>query len=280
MGFSPLADMSRRIPDGGRRNNRTSKIVGFTIHHNAGVNAYGEATNPNRQVSANYWITNDGVIIPNVDEIYRAWTTGHASYPEGAKSDHRNITVEVSNSPEGVKSKSWVISPEAERSLIALIADCAKRHGFPIVRGTASGIAVHRDFVATECPGGYIMGRLESIIAAAKGTTPAPAPTPSPAPSRSIADMAAEVIAGKHGNGHENRRRSLGVTAAVYEQVRAEVNRRVSGAAKPAAKTVSQMATEVIQGKHGNGHENRRRSLGVTQAVYAQVRAEVNRRVG
>ena len=54
------------------------------------------------------------------------------------------------------------------------------------------------------------------------------APAPKPRPSRAdIVRMAQQVIAGKHGNGHENRRRSLGVDAATYAQVRAEVNRRV-----------------------------------------------------
>lgn len=109
------------------------------------------------------------------------------------------------------------------------------------------------------------------------GTTAA-APAPKPA-GKSIATMAKEVIAGWHGNGHTNRRRSLGVSEAVYEQVRAEVNRRVSGGSKPAGKSVAQMATEVIAGKHGNGHSTRRKSLGVDAATYAKVRAEVNRRV-
>lgn len=49
----------------------------------------------------------------------------------------------------------------------------------------------------------------------------------SSAPRKSIATMADEVIKGRHGNGHAARRASLGVTAAVYQQVRDEVNRRL-----------------------------------------------------
>ena len=63
-----------------------------------------------------------------------------------------------------------------------------------------------------------------------KGATPAPAPAPKPPAKpagKSIAQMATEVIAGKHGTGHANRQRSLGVNAATYAKVRAEVNRRV-----------------------------------------------------
>lgn len=102
-------------------------------------------------------------------------------------------------------------------------------------------------------------------------------PTPKPA-GKSIERMADEVIAGKHGTGHEARRRSLGVSAATYEKVRAEVNRRAGGKAPATGKSISQMAAEVIAGKHGNGHPARQKSLGVNAATYAKVRAEVNKR--
>ena len=88
--------------------------------------------------------------------------------------------------------------------------------------------------------------------------------------------MAQEIIANKHGNWHENRRKSLGISAAEYEKVRAEVNRLAS--AKP-SKSIAQMATEVIAGKHGQGHANRQKSLGVDNATYAKVRAKVNKRL-
>ncbi|WP_082394588.1 hypothetical protein [Halolactibacillus sp. JCM 19043] len=48
-----------------------------------------------------------------------------------------------------------------------------------------------------------------------------------PKPKKSIVQMADEVIAGKHGNGHENRRKSLGISASEYAKVRVEVNKRV-----------------------------------------------------
>lgn len=45
-------------------------------------------------------------------------------------------------------------------------------------------------------------------------------------------------------------------------------------------KSVNQMAKEVREGKHGTGHTNRRKSLGISEAEYAKVRAEVNRQEG
>lgn len=52
---------------------------------------------------------------------------------------------------------------------------------------------------------------------------------------KSITQMAEEVINGLHGVGHENRRKSLGVSKELYEKVRAEVNRILLG--KPATKS-------------------------------------------
>lgn len=118
-----------------------------------------------------------------------------------------------------------------------------------------------------------------SLLAKLKGGAPASKPAPKPA-GKSIATMAAEVIAGDHGTGHNARRKSLGVNAGEYAKVRDEVNRRagIKTPAKPKGKTVAQMAAEVIQGKHGNGHTARQKSLGVSAATYAKVRTEVNRR--
>lgn len=169
MSFSPLANMAMKIPSGGRYGPRYTNIKGFTVHHQAGVNSQSEATNPNREVSANYWISNEGQIIPQIDEVYRAWTTGSAGYPAGAESDHRNITVEVSNSPEGVRAGTWAISNAAKTALEKLIGDVFKRHGLgPVKRATYGGVAVHQDFVPTACPGPYVMANLPSIIQAAE----------------------------------------------------------------------------------------------------------------
>lgn len=116
-----------------------------------------------------------------------------------------------------------------------------------------------------------------ALLAKLKGGAPAPAPAakpkpkPAPAPSgKTVEQMAAEVIAGKHGNGHDVRRKSLGISAAEYAKVREAVN--------GGSKSIADMATEILQGKHGNGHPNRQKSLGVNNATYAKVRAEVNRR--
>lgn len=52
----------------------------------------------------------------------------------------------------------------------------------------------------------------------------------------------------------------------------------VPAAKDNAAKSVDQLATEAIRGDHGDGHAQRRRSMGISAAKYKQVRAEINRR--
>jgi|GEM_PF-2127265 len=91
-----------------------------------------------------------------------------------------------------------------------------------------------------------------------------------PKPKKSINQMAQEILDGKHGNGHTNRQRSLGISKSEYEKVRNAVNRLASG------KSIKEMAQEVVDGKHGNGHENRRKSLGISKSEYEKVRTAVN----
>ncbi|WP_225743381.1 hypothetical protein [Marinilactibacillus sp. Marseille-P9653] len=100
---------------------------------------------------------------------------------------------------------------------------------------------------------------------------------------RSIEQMATEVINGDHGDGHKNRQESLGLTDAMYQQVRNRVNERTLGtklSPKPVNKTIDQMAQEVREGKHGDGHINRQNSLKISAAEYEKVRARVNQLEG
>ncbi|WP_440159923.1 hypothetical protein [Alkalicoccobacillus gibsonii] len=97
-----------------------------------------------------------------------------------------------------------------------------------------------------------------------------------------ISQMADEVIQSTHGSGHDNLRKSLCISQAEYDKVAAEVNRRASVKAKPSPKPkkfITEMAIEIEKGIHGQGHSNRRKSLGVDNATYDKVKKEVNKRV-
>lgn len=164
-------------------------------------------------------------------------------------------------------------------TLVKYCADLERRYG-------SMKYYRHKDWKATACPGRYSdqIGKLVNAVNAelASGTTPAPKPTkPKPAKKqkgKSVVRMASEVIAGLHGQGHTARQHSLGISAAKYKRVRAEVNKRLGvSKPKPSAKSIATMANEVIAGKHGQGHAKRRKSLGITAAQYEKVRAAVNR---
>lgn len=86
-------------------------------------------------------------------------------------------------------------------------------------------------------------------------------------PEKTIAELAKEVIAGKHGAGAE-RKKSLG---SKYEAVQAEVNRILSG-----KKTVAEIAKEVIAGKWGYGQKRKKRLMAAGYD-YNAVQKEVNR---
>ena len=107
--------------------------------------------------------------------------------------------------------------------------------------------------------------------------------TTSTTPTKSLDDWANEVKAGKHGNGHANRESSLKKAGCSYSyaEVRARVNELCGvKSSKPSVptKSLDDWAREVIAGKHGNGHANRKASLKKAGCPYSyeKVRARVN----
>ena len=121
------------------------------------------------------------------------------------------------------------------------------------------------------------------IASIGKTSTPTPS-TPTPAPgttkpgTKSLDTVAREVIDGTWGNG-QDRLQKLADAGYNYIEVQNRVNALLGAgtvkvpAAAATAKTVTQLANEVIAGKHGNG-DARKKSLG---SQHAAVQAEVNR---
>lgn len=99
---------------------------------------------------------------------------------------------------------------------------------------------------------------------------------------KTVAQMAKEVIDGKHGTGNANRRKSLGISQSQYDKVRAEVN-RLSGVKTSSSFNANSIAKQIKKGidnkgrRIPNGHENRRKHFGLTNSQYQQVRKIVNR---
>ena len=140
---------------------RTEKITKITIHHMACI-ASADAIAatfalPRRCASANYLIGKDGEIKCNVDEEFRAWTSGNA------ENDQKAITIEVSNCS---LKPDWEISEKCMNSLVLLCADICRRYCIvPYFTGDKKGsITFHYMFQATECPGPYIKKNIKNII--------------------------------------------------------------------------------------------------------------------
>src|SRR5699024_2458069 len=56
--------------------------------------------------------------------------------------------------------------------------------------------------------------------------------------------------------------------------------KKTSNKKKSSSESISKMADEVIAGRHGSGHSNRRKSLGISKSEYEKVRKKVNEKLG
>lgn len=263
MTYSPLTN-STAEHHGKFSSRYNTPIQRVIVHHWAGTNG-GDSrlTNPNEEVSANYILYSDGTLVSQVPEEYRAWTSGSPA------ADNNAITVETQNIAVG---GDWPVSEEAISKLTQLIADVANRYGWGGV-GDANVVG-HRDVYATACPGPMLYGRLPDIRANANAmVSGGNVPSPAPAPSGSIAELADAVMRGDYGNG-DARRQALG---DLYDEVQAEVNRRLDGgsATEAPATDISALADAVMRGDYGNG-QARKDALG---DIYQAVQDEVNRRI-
>lgn len=241
--------------------------VGVTIHHwgqdgqthSAVVNWLAGVGN--KATSAHYVVSSG--LVTQLETDYRA--TWHAGNGKG-----NGTTIGIEMRPE-MSDSDWA-------TLVDLCVTIEKEHG-------SMKYYRHRDWKATACPGRYsgMIAKLVNDVNAAHGGKKPSAPSggSTGTASKSVSQMASEVVAGKHGSGHANRQRSLGVNNATYKKVRNLVNQR-AGVSTPSSsrpsKSVEAMANEIIAGRHGTGHAARQRSLGVSNSVYQQVRNRVNQK--
>lgn len=163
--FSSL--ISGTVPHHDKFNRRPGKVTRAIQHHWADVTMGGEQSlaSPRRRASVNYLIHNDGIIIGQVPEEFRPWTSSSSA------ADNPSITIEVQNQ---TGAPEWRVSDAARNSIARLLADIAKRHGFGSLNRT--NYRGHREFAATACPGPYLYPRLQAICDAANAIHPGPGP--------------------------------------------------------------------------------------------------------
>lgn len=267
-----------------------NKMEYIAIHETANTNVGADAQahsnlqlNGNRREASWHYQVDDKEIIQSFEDNIRCWHVGNYN--------DRAIAIEICVNKDGNFNK-------AVENAVALTKHLMAKHNIPIDK-----VKQHNYFTGKNCPTNLRNGskglNWNDFINMVKDSNSTPVqpskPKASKSTNKSISQMADEVIAGKHGNGHANRQKSLGISNEDYAKVKAEVNRKLKSTSKPKPatakpapakpkptpkiKSISQMAQEVIDGKHGNGHANRQKSLGISNAQYAKVRAEVNRRL-
>ena len=122
------------------------------------VEQFGElVANPNREMSSNYAIGNDGRIGLFCEEKDRSWCSSNAW------NDNRAITIEVS---DNVYGEPWSISNAAYTSLIKLCVDICKRNGIKKLEFTGDkngSLTYHYMFAATQCPATWIKNHTQEI---------------------------------------------------------------------------------------------------------------------
>lgn len=167
MSNSPLVNYTKLSPyTSGKRNHAIDTI---TIHHMAGnitVETCGQVFQTHR-ASANYGVDGKGRIGMYVEEENRSW----ASY--SAENDHRAVTIEVANCGG---DPDWPVNDKAYSVLIELVTDICRRNGIKklvwastkadrVNHRNGANMTVHQDFMATACPGPYLLKKMPQIAA-------------------------------------------------------------------------------------------------------------------
>lgn len=277
---------------------RGYKICKFTPHHMAGILTAKQCgaifERASRNASSNYGIGNDGTIACYVDEENRAWTSS------SPVNDCQAITVEVSDCEIGGQ---WRISDAAWKSLVNLAVDVCKRYNFRLsYDGTPNGsLTTHDMFANTNCPGPYLKSRMNELAATVNaildGGSVAPA-QPKPVTTTTYRVGEKVTINGIYTASNSTKKlspaRNTGTITKVipgaynpylldngnlgWTNDNCIIKEQSSETPAPAAKSITTLAQEVLNGQWGNGVDRKNR-LQAAGYNYNEVQAEVNRLV-
>lgn len=160
MSNSPLVSYTKISPNS--TNPRRGKISKITIHHMAGNLTIEQCgigfSAKSRHASSNYGVGTDGRIGLYVEEKNRSWASSNPP------NDDIAVTIEVANDADA--TGNWHVSDKALEACINLCVDICKRNGIKRLNftGDKSGnLTMHRYFVATVCPGGYLVSKFPYI---------------------------------------------------------------------------------------------------------------------
>ena len=247
-----------------------------------------------RKASSNYGVGSDGRVGCYVDERDRSWCSSNRD------NDMRAVTIEVAN--DGGAETGWHVSDTAMNSLIKLVADICKRNSISkliwsdskddrINHKNGCNMTVHRDFKNKDCPGAYLMSKMPYIasevnkLLGCSQVSGVVNSSPAPRPTKSVDEVAKAVIRGDYGNGSDRKNR-LEAEGYNYSVIQAKVNELLGSSSKPKpapqpapapkpAKSIDDIAREVIRGSWGNGKDRKSR-LEAAGYNYREVQNRVN----
>src|SRR5699024_7111539 len=172
----------------------------------------------------------------------QCWHAGNATYNRNA------IGIEICVNSDGNYKKAVNNAADLVKSLM-------KKYGI-----SAGNLIQHNTASGKDCPHfmragskGVNWGDFKAKLGGKSTSNSKPSKPSKPAkkPSKSISKMADEVIAGKHGSGHANRRKSLGISQSQYAKVRKEVNNRTGGKSSSKPSKSKTKANLTVDGKAG-----------------------------
>lgn len=277
----PVKDLVDALSKTGHVTHKAFRKNSVTFHHNAGRLSHEGVLRvwQKRPASAHFDVDRAGDVAQYVKINEYAWAVGNT---EGNRT---SISIEMANETLGPE---WRVAEATWKSAARLGGWIfAKVIG---ERPTRDNVFYHHHWKSTTCAGPYMDSVYDQLLAEVQrwydhftgGTsTPSSPAQPAATPRKSLTTIAAEVWAGKWGNGADRERR---LRDAGYDPntVQALVNRGVGNNGNRKApvriKSVGELASEAIQGKWGNGKERYRRLRDAGFNADA-VQAEVNRRL-
>lgn len=247
----------------------TNRKIEYIVIHYVGATGGAEANckyfhSIYRGVSAHYFVGHAGEIWQCVEDSNISWHCGATSYKHKTCRNSNSIGIELCCRKSGSK---WYFEDATVNAAIELTKELMKKYNIP-----ASNVIRHYDVSGKQCPAPYVLNNTKHTWTAfinKLSTKPTTA-------KKTVTEIAAEVIAGKWGNGTD-RKTKLTASGYNYDEVQAEVNKLLKkGTVSTNTKSVTDVAKEVISGKWGNG-EARKKALTAAGYDYATIQKEVNR---
>ena len=296
-------DIASRVTYGGV-NPKKYIVIHETANTNKGANAQAHANLQSRGNSRSaswHYQVDDKQVIQSFDDNAQCWHAGNSKY------NKESIGIEICVNSDGNYLK-------AVENAIELVKYLMKKYNIP-----ASNVIQHNTASGKDCPRylragnkGITWNKFKEKLTDKKqpvSTQNKPATTSKSKsnnnnnikPNYNTKSIVEFLISIKQPHSFEYRKKLATIyginnykgTASQNLQlldklkkdykangkIKTNVNQKTTNKTTTTKKSISQMADEIIAGKHGNGHEVRRKSLGIDKATYEKVRQEVNRRL-